>query len=54
MPDRGPIVHCRVKACAYVGYFAHHDHLCPAHRDGLHDARPPVLTEIEVTDATQD
>ena len=54
-PDRGPITRCRVRGCAYLGHFSGYDDLCPSHRDGLHDARPPVPTEIEeATDAATD
>ena len=50
-----PISRCRIRACPCLGHFGPYDDLCPLHRDGLHDARPPVPTEIEeVTDAATD
>ena len=48
MTDRGPIARCLVKACPCVGHFAHHDGLCPIHRDPHTDKPPgraPTLAE---------
>lgn len=46
-PDRGPVTRCRIKGCAFVGFFSGYDLLCPEHRndDTARHPRPPTLAE---------
>lgn len=50
MPDRGPVVRCRIKGCAYVGHFSGYDDRCPSHRDDIYAPRIPTLHEAWATD----
>lgn len=42
MTDRGDPARCVVKACPVLGYFAHHDGLCPMHRETVTPRRPDL------------